>query len=76
MLRGEMALENCIDHDNRLTKIEEEIENFHEWQKRQNGSLQEIQQELKKQGERQREILSGLVVSLILLIINLVVGKL
>ena len=75
MLRGEMELENCIDHDNRLTKIEKEIENFHEWQKKQNGTLQKIQEELEEQVKAQRTILGGLVVSLILLILNLIIGR-
>lgn len=75
MLKGEMTLENCIEHDNRLTKLEEEIENLEEWQKRQNGTLQKIQEELEEQLKTQRTILGGLVVSLILLILNLIIGR-
>lgn len=70
-MKGELVIDNCIEHDTRLTKIEEEIEGLKDWQKRQNGSLQEIEKELKEQGKRQREILGGMVVSLILLILNL-----
>lgn len=73
MMKGELVIDNCIEHDTKLTKIEEEIANLQDWQKRQNGSLQEIERELKEQGKRQREILGGLVVSLILLIINLLI---
>ncbi len=74
-MKSELSLDNCIDNMNKINHLAERVANLEEWQKRQNGTLQKIQEELEEQLKTQRTILGGLVVSLILLILNLIIGR-
>jgi len=74
-MKSEISLDNCIDNMNKINQLTEKFKVLEEWQKKQNGTLQKIQEELEEQVKAQRTILGGLVVSLILLILNLIIGR-
>ena len=58
-----------------ISRHEESIENLEKWQKRQNGALQKLDEKVDKLYSQQMTILGGVVVSIILLCINIILGR-
>lgn len=58
-----------------LARHDEHIEKLEEWQQKQNGSLQRLEEKVDKLYNQQLTLLGGIVASLLLLCINLFLGR-
>jgi len=75
-MKGELSIENCIENGTRITTLEQKVSNLEVWQEKQNGTLQDIQKELKDQSKNDKVILYSVIVNLTLLILNFILGRL
>jgi len=63
------------EHCERVIELSTRIENLEGWQKRQNGSLQKIEEKMDKIYMWLIGLMGGVIASLILLLINLGLGR-
>jgi len=75
-MKGELSIENCIENGTKITTLEQKVSNLETWQEKQNGTLQDIQKELKDQSKNDKVILYSVIVNLTLLILNFILGRL
>jgi hypothetical protein len=63
------------EHCERVIELSTRVENLEGWQKRQNGSLQKIEEKMDKIYMWLIGLMGGVIASLILLLINLGLGR-
>jgi hypothetical protein len=63
------------EHCERVIELSTRVENLEGWQKRQNGSLQKIEEKMDKIYMWLIGLMGGVITSLILLLINLGLGR-
>ena len=63
------------EHCERVAELSTRVENLERWQKRQNGSLQKIEEKMDKIYMWLIGLMGGVITSLILLLVNMGLGR-